>query len=697
MTVTCIVHMRFIEIPTIGLIEIISVQPMNLVQKESTENETPQAWPEDSRILPKYALRDISSYPMVHDKKSYTHYNSIKPCLPYKCTNNSTICDTMEATDYLTSNPPCCVHILRDMAKTFDDEMVRLGLDYAAGFGTLLGLRRADKLIPWTADNDYILETQQISNAMVDLWNETSTGLAIIFDYIPRMCATKDFAGGLLKEWEVPVATNDVKKGIKKGYNPVNLFTQGYPYIDLYAGTGKITKPARFTKWVNDTGGKDYISVLQECLHWYKDIFPTKRVGVYSGAFAQNVPANTDVILEDNYGFSWRIPKKEENAHGSSHCVGSGYRKPKYGVKVSKRPQEQKEVVSWPELPKYSLRDISLYPEVHDFKLYAYKDSNATKPCLTYQCTNNVTICDTMEATDYSSSNPPCCIHILRDMARMFDKEMVRLGLDYTAGFGTLLGLRRADKLIPWTIDNDYIVETIQVSNAMADLWNKTSTGIAIVYDDIPRMCATKDFAGGLLKQWEVPVATNYKKLRGYGGNLFNKGYPYIDLYAGKGKMRKPLSFTKREGDTYGMDYFSEITECLHWYKDMFPTKRVSVYGGAFAQNVPANTDSILQDKYGSNWRTPKNSKTAHGDGPCKASHYWKYNRRGSQTKAAKANARFAQRSKNIAYRMELAYHKELELRKQFKVETNTTDGVDRTRLVRVKQNSTGWYMGARM
>ena len=42
----------------------------------------------------------------------------------------------------------CFVDGIRDMNRIFDDEMCSLGLDYFAAFGSLLGLRRADRFIP---------------------------------------------------------------------------------------------------------------------------------------------------------------------------------------------------------------------------------------------------------------------------------------------------------------------------------------------------------------------------------------------------------------------------------------------------------------------------------------------------------------------------------------------------------------------
>ena len=83
---------------------------------------------------------------------------------------------------------PCCVHILRDMAKAFDDVMCELGLEYFASYSMVLGLTRADKLIPWTSDNDYTA-TQQPISALLALSEEekqvfTKHGISFFFDNV---------------------------------------------------------------------------------------------------------------------------------------------------------------------------------------------------------------------------------------------------------------------------------------------------------------------------------------------------------------------------------------------------------------------------------------------------------------------------------------------------------------------------------
>eukprot|EP00984_Skeletonema_dohrnii_P018578 scaffold8707_cov128-Skeletonema_dohrnii-CCMP3373.AAC.1 len=225
--------------------------------------------------------------------------------------------------------------------------------------------------------------------------------------------------------------------------------------------------------------------------------------------------------------------------------------------------------------------------------------------CLFYSCNTNITDCDNTLPTNYDGPKPPCCSHILRDMARIFDEEMCALGLDYVTAFGTLLGFRREGRIIPWTIDNDYIIPSADVANAMVLLWNTSRTGMAHHFHGINRMCATPDFAGGeLQKKWQRKVggSLQVKWPRKVGRKLLDEsGVPYIDFYLGR-KVNSTI--------------FGQFDKCLHLQSDVFPTKRRLVYDGEFAQNFPANTDQLLRTFYGKNWMIPPDAKSSHGVSP---------------------------------------------------------------------------------
>jgi len=256
-----------------------------------------------------FTFRDTAEYSTEKVGAAYkeTIYHSLdqSKCIDFACIKTEAECGghkALEPTNYDGELPPCCSHILRDMAKIFDDTMQDLRLDYSAGFGTLLGLIRSEDrtFIPWTADNDYIIPSFEVMNAIVSLWNETQTGMQHIFQGINRICITSDWADGKLNRWKIPTPTSTTH-----GRWYLSLWARGYPYIDLYVG--KMIAPNIFQE-------------IRPCRHLYDDLFPTNRVEIYNGTFFNRIPANPEQFLRTYYGRDWRVPKKEKNAHGSGDC-----------------------------------------------------------------------------------------------------------------------------------------------------------------------------------------------------------------------------------------------------------------------------------------------------------------------------------------------------------------------------------------
>ena len=253
----------------------------------------------DTKVLQKCQLRDLtncspSKVGALHRTSISTHLKESN-CLLYECTKDAAECDNTLPTNFDGPNPPCCTHILRDMSRIFDETMCSLGLDYSVAFGTLLCFRRGDRLIPWTGDNEYIIPSQDVANAMVALWDSKKTGMAHIFQGINRMCVTPDFAGGVLqRKWGR--RSPDFWRS-----DWDTLWMSGLPYIDFYRGYK-----------VNST----IFGTIHNCRHLYSDIFPTKRELVYNNTFAQNFPANSDQLLRTFYGKDWRIPRSDKKPNG---------------------------------------------------------------------------------------------------------------------------------------------------------------------------------------------------------------------------------------------------------------------------------------------------------------------------------------------------------------------------------------------
>jgi len=250
-------------------------------------------------LIPSYPLRNLTKYSRRIRYPLVT--NSISQCMPFNCSNDVDACDNVNPTNYKGTSPPCCVHVLRDMSRAFDQEMSLHGLDYASSFGILLGLWRDDRLIPWTSDNDHIIPSKAVQHAMIDLWNTSRTGLAYLYQGIFRMCATRDFANGKLAKWEIPPPERPTHTNL--------LWNQLYPYIDLYVGRN-----------LTDTKTGDKYFRDRNCIYDHTDIFPTKRMKFYNGTLTQNVPANVESTLVTSYGNEWRVPSAKRSGHGGKAC-----------------------------------------------------------------------------------------------------------------------------------------------------------------------------------------------------------------------------------------------------------------------------------------------------------------------------------------------------------------------------------------
>jgi hypothetical protein len=198
------------------------------------------------------------------------------------------------------------------MAREFDRAMCYLGLEYFPAFGMLLGLVRADRLIPWTIDNDYIMSEQALS-AMQDMWDKAdhlNHGLGFHFDLVYRICATPSFADGQLRRWEV----NETDSWYA-------LST--YPFADIFS--------------MNMANGTQMVD-QRECYHDMSALRPTVRKPVYNGTFYQQMPADTEDMLVTYFGENWRTPDAKKNSHGGTHC---GRRRSRQEYQRKKREKRQ--------------------------------------------------------------------------------------------------------------------------------------------------------------------------------------------------------------------------------------------------------------------------------------------------------------------------------------------------------------------
>ena len=221
-------------------------------------------------------------------------------CLQYECARGDRCRDGAAPARYDGDDPPCCLHVLRDMAAAFEAAMCELGLEYFAAYGMLIGLIRQDQLIPWTADNDYVV-TEQTLAAMLDLSPEEQAvfadrGLAVFFDnYFYRICITPAFAGGALTRWR------------RESHE---WYPLAHPYADIFFAREQELRDDH-----NSSLGMHLVDQLG-CAHPLTYFRPAQRRGVYGNAFRVSVPARAEEVVARVYGRDWRVPDKQKRPHG---------------------------------------------------------------------------------------------------------------------------------------------------------------------------------------------------------------------------------------------------------------------------------------------------------------------------------------------------------------------------------------------
>ena len=254
---------------------------------------------------------------------------------------------------------------------------------------------------------------------------------------------------------------------------------------------------------------------------------------------------------------------------------------------VLKVPPLAARLVRPPECPR---RDLSAHTteRVGQQYLDAVPNTLEGSNCLSFDCNQDVNECDNGDVTNYDGPKPPCCTHVLRDMTRIFDEEMCSLGLDYFAAFGSLLGLRRSDKFMPWSASGDLIIHSAEAMNALVMLWDSQKTGMSHHYSSgMNRMCVTPDFGGGRLYKWAYLEERHRRAIDEWEDRNWDSGYPHLDIYIGRSVVGGKILELGARGH-----------RCLHYYQDVFPTERKFVYNGQFAMNFPPNPDQLLRTNY---------------------------------------------------------------------------------------------------
>ena len=169
----------------------------------------------------------------------------------------------------------------------------KLALPYILEAGTLLGIIREGRLLPWDTDIDFTLcfETnEQVYRLVSGLQKE---GLRVRIRYYNQ--AMGPIKAGAIRV--IKVGTYGLFK--TKGYSLADIFVK-YPHRGLYYWSVGDPKP-----------------VLKTCIDGYYN----NRKSIQFKGFSYLVPLNTEDYLAYHYGQNWRTPVREWDFRHDDSCI----------------------------------------------------------------------------------------------------------------------------------------------------------------------------------------------------------------------------------------------------------------------------------------------------------------------------------------------------------------------------------------
>jgi LicD family len=194
--------------------------------------------------------------------------------------------------------PFCQANILRELLGVVEGRLKERNVDRFWSYGTILGAKRDQKIIPWTMDIDVVFEPKQfhtLHHSFSKGWMEAS-GYTFFFDpqygALARICIAE---------------TNELfSPFFRYEPEPTKFFYDGYPYVDLY----KLGGQTRQGSIVNIENGPP-------CKFAWSDIYPLGTVKLYN--FELPAPRNASNFLRTLYGPTW--PEQPDptkvHAHGA--------------------------------------------------------------------------------------------------------------------------------------------------------------------------------------------------------------------------------------------------------------------------------------------------------------------------------------------------------------------------------------------
>jgi len=229
-------------------------------------------------------------------------------CIPFHCDATSEKCSQPHSLDHASDILPCCADLLREMLIDLVNFFTLNEFGYYATMGTLLGIVRNDYVIPWTADQDLVVDRPDLARFRFDDCRallQQETGLVHLFEGVDRVCVGPSWRNGFLKRWE------------DKNVSVINIYREIYHYIDLYAQT--ISSGRK---------GTVYRIVNFPCEFSPQIMVPYEIRLVYNKTLAIALPRDANAYLDHVYGNSWKTPDTTHDRNGHNHCASRVKKRP---------------------------------------------------------------------------------------------------------------------------------------------------------------------------------------------------------------------------------------------------------------------------------------------------------------------------------------------------------------------------------
>ena len=202
-----------------------------------------------------------------------------------------------------THNPraldKCCSMVIEQLLRGLHDFLREKGVSFYVMFGTLLGARRDEAIIPWTSDLDVVVEAEFMHvlehihewNEFFYFWMENK--------HIGRMC----------------IVDNDDENGKTLG-----AWDKIPTYVDVYVPKHVAKNVARASE------GKTIFPVVPRCVFNTADIYGSEIVQNSTMTKLRisdvhvHAPAGVVAILNQTYDTTWMDPDQSRSPHGSGQC-----------------------------------------------------------------------------------------------------------------------------------------------------------------------------------------------------------------------------------------------------------------------------------------------------------------------------------------------------------------------------------------